>query len=57
MLGVGDDYHDLFSGDEEEEYIDSKFTNQQIQVQWDLGRQVNKLTDRRLLKQAEGHTD
>ena len=57
MLGVGDDYHDLFSGDEEEEYIDSKFTNQQIQVQWDLGSQVNKLTDRRLLKHAEGHTD
>ena len=31
MLGVGDDYQDLF-GDDEQEYIDSKFTNQQIQV-------------------------
>ena len=31
MLGVGDDYDNLF-GDDEQEYIDSKFTNQQIQV-------------------------
>ena len=32
MLGVGDDYQDLFGGDDDQEYIDSKFTNQQIQV-------------------------
>lgn len=33
MLGVGDDYQDLFGiDDSDQEYIDSKFTNQQIQV-------------------------
>lgn len=31
MLGVGDDYDTLF-GDDDPEYIDTKFSNQQIQV-------------------------
>ncbi|KAL5250005.1 hypothetical protein ACHWQZ_G015924 [Mnemiopsis leidyi] len=41
MLGVGDDYQDLF-GDDEQEYIDSKFTNQQIQMVEQNSRQVEQ---------------
>ncbi|XP_063686858.1 syntaxin-16-like isoform X2 [Bolinopsis microptera] len=42
MLGVGDDYQDLFGGDDDQEYIDSKFTNQQIQMVEQNSRQVEQ---------------